>query len=167
MIEKCTAGDIPEIYSIINDAARAYKNVITPDCYHEPYMSMHELNNQIRQGVVFWCEKQDQKISGVMGIQDKKLVTLIRHAYIRTTERNKGIGTRLLQHLQQLTKKPILIGTWADATWAISFYEKNGFYLLPTEEKNRLLEKYWTISDRQKQTSVVLVQIGQAVRDLL
>lgn len=157
MIERYTNNDLQDIYDIINDAAIAYKGVIPADCYHEPYMSMKELQSQIESGVQFYCFKEEQKIIGVMGIQEKADVTLIRHAYVRTEARNKGIGGILLNHLKNLATKPILIGTWANAVWAISFYQKNGFRLLPTEEKNQLLTKYWTIPQRQMETSVVLV----------
>jgi len=156
MLERCTHPDFREIWEIINDAANAYKNVIPADCWQEPYMPESELSLQIEEGVEFWCYKQDDKILGVMGIQDKGEVTLIRHAYVRTPERNKGIGSKLLAHLRTLTRKPILIGTWAAADWAIQFYQKHGFRMLSAEEKNKLLLKYWNISQRQVETSVVL-----------
>lgn len=156
MFERCTRQDFREIYEIINDAATAYKNVIPADCWHEPYMPESELSLQIEEGVEFWCCKEDDKIVGVMGIQDKGDVTLIRHAYVRTQKRNNGIGSKLLAHLRTLTSKPILIGTWAAAHWAIHFYQKHGFRLLPPEEKNKLLLKYWNIPRRQVETSVVL-----------
>lgn len=156
MLERCTTNDFQDIYDIINDAAAAYKGVIPADRWHEPYMSEAELNEQIKQGVEFWCYKENGKILGVMGIQDKGDVTLIRHAYVRTTSRNKGIGGKLLANLIQLTSKPVLIGTWADATWAITFYQKHRFRLLSKEETNKLLLKYWSIPPRQVETSVVL-----------
>src|SRR5690349_2305286 len=121
MLDKCTPNDFNEIHNIINDAASAYKNVIPDDCWHEPYMPETELKLQIEEGVEFWAYQEDSKILGVMGIQDKGDVTLIRHAYVRTIARNKGIGTKLLAHLRTLTNKPILIGTWATASWAIKF----------------------------------------------
>ena len=156
MIEKFNLIDLPEIYSIINDAAIAYKGFIPNDCYHEPYMSYDELRIQIEAGVEFWCYKEEAIILGVMGIQYKNDVTLIRHAYVRTNERSKGIGTLLLKHLLKLTNNPVLIGTWKDALWAIQFYEKHGFHLVTEKEKDTLLNKYWSISDRQRETSVVL-----------
>lgn len=156
MLEKCTTNDFQDIYEIINDAATAYRGVIPADRWHEPYMSKDELNTQIKQGVAFWCYKENGKILGVMGIQDKGDVTLIRHAYVRTTSRNKGIGGKLLASLIQLTTKPVLIGTWANATWAITFYQKHKFRLLSKEETSKLLVKYWTIPARQVETSVVL-----------
>lgn len=144
------------ILAIINDAASAYKNIIPADRWHEPYMSEQELQTQIDDGVEFWCYLDNNEIIGVMGIQDKTDVTLIRHAYVKTSARNSGIGGKLLHHLAELTTKPILIGTWADATWAINFYKKHGFNLVSHEEKERLLRKYWTIPLRQIETSVVL-----------
>ena len=156
MPQKCEPHDFSDIYEIINDAASAYKGVIPADRWHEPYMPKIELESQIRQGIEFWCYKENEKILGVMGVQDKADVTLIRHAYVRTAYRNKGIGGKLLKHLVQATTKPILIGTWAEARWAIEFYQRHGFQLLPREEKNKLLLKYCTIPKRQVETSVVL-----------
>ena len=156
MISKCEQKDLNDIYEIINDAATAYRNIIPADRWHEPYRTGEELKKQINEGVQFWKYSEDGKILGVMGIQYKGEVTLIRHAYVRTTERNKGIGGKLLHHLLSQSTTPVLIGTWADASWAISFYQKHGFRLLPKHEKNRLLLKYWTIPSRQVETSVVL-----------
>ena len=157
MIRKGTAEDLEEIFTIINDAAIAYKGVIPPDRWHEPYMTREELQAEIEDGVRFSCYVDHDEIIGVMGIQDKADVELIRHAYVRTKQRKKGIGTLLLQELIKDAKKPILIGTWKAADWAIRFYEKHGFRLVEEEEKNRLLKKYWAIPDRQVETSVVLV----------
>ena len=157
MIRKGTDDDFDEIFNIINDAAIAYKGVIPPDRWHEPYMTKAELQAQIEDGVRFSCYVDNKEIIGVMGIQDKADVELIRHAYVRTKQRNKGIGTLLLQELIKDAKKPILIGTWKAADWAIRFYEKHGFRPVEEEEKNRLLKKYWAIPDRQVETSVVLV----------
>jgi N-acetylglutamate synthase-like GNAT family acetyltransferase len=119
-------------------------------------MSLAELRIQIDDGVVFWGLERDGRLLGVMGIQDKGDVTLIRHAYVVTRAQKRGIGKKLLQHLQSMTEKPILIGTWANASWAISFYQKNGYALVSDEEKNRLLRRYWSIPERQVETSVVL-----------
>ena len=149
--------ELPVIFEIINESALAYKGVIPTDRWHEPYMPMAELNSEIAKGVRFYCCRLDQRIVGVMGIQDVKDVTLIRHAYVRTKERRHGIGRVLLEHLNQLTARPVLIGTWKAATWAVRFYEKHGFTLVSDEEKNRLLRIYWTIPDRQVEESVVLV----------
>ena len=156
MIRICTESDANTIYEIVNDSARAYEGRIPEDCYHQPYMPLDELLGEIEDGVVFYGYEQDGTVLAVMGIQDKGPVTLIRHAYTRTEDRGQGIGSRLLKHLLALTTKPVLIGTWQDATWAIRFYEKSGFRLVSTEEKNRLLNTYWFISQRQVDTSVVL-----------
>jgi N-acetylglutamate synthase-like GNAT family acetyltransferase len=156
MIVPSKPGDFKIIHEIINDGASAYKGIIPEDRWHEPYMSEEELQVQIDDGVQFWCYLEGEKMIGVMGIQDKVDVTLIRHAYVRTTARNKGIGGKLLQHLSALIATPILIGTWADATWAISFYKKHGFRQVSFNEKEQLLRKYWNIPIRQIDTSVVL-----------
>ena len=156
MIEKGTDDDFEEILNVINDAAMAYKGVIPPDRWHEPYMSKPELRAQIEDGVRFSCYVDHGEIIGVMGIQDKADVELIRHAYVRTKQRNQGIGTTLLKALIRDANKPILIGTWKAADWAIRFYEKHGFRLVEEEKKNHLLKKYWAIPDRQVETSVVL-----------
>jgi N-acetylglutamate synthase-like GNAT family acetyltransferase len=156
MIRPATEKDFDDIYSIINDAAIAYKDIIPEDRWHEPYMPKEELRAQLEEGVKFSCYVEDNHIIGVMGIQDKTDVNLIRHAYVRTTQRKKGIGTLLLQQLINESNKPILIGTWKAATWAIGFYEKHGFTLVSEEDKNVLLRKYWNIPSRQVETSVVL-----------
>lgn len=156
MIRKCRGNETDNIYSIINDAARAYIGVIPADRLNDPYMSMDELRHEISDGVEFWGYEEDGELAGVMGIQNVKDVTLIRHAYVRTARRNHGIGAALLSFLRTLTERPILIGTWADADWAIRFYVKHGFSRVSTEEKNRLLKTYWSIPDRQVETSVVL-----------
>ena len=156
MIRKCTDSEFEVILEIINDGAQAYKGVIPADCWHEPYMFREELKHEIEDRVSFWGFENEATLIGVMGIQDKGDVTLIRHAYMRSNKRNQGIGTYLLHFLESATEKPILIGTWADATWAIAFYKKNGYRLLPEEEKNQLLRKYWNILERQVLTSVVL-----------
>jgi N-acetylglutamate synthase-like GNAT family acetyltransferase len=156
MIRRCDDNDFEMIYEIINDAAQAYRGVIPTDLWKEPYMSKDELRHEIGEGVLFWGYEEAGEIVGVMGIQPIQDVTLIRHAYVRTTERNRGIGSKLLSYLQKQTIRPVLIGTWADALWAVRFYEKHGFRLVTKEEKDRLLRKYWSISERQIETSVVL-----------
>lgn len=158
MIRECTESDFKAVFGIINDAAHVYKGVIPEDRWHEPYMPFEELMKEIKDGVVFWGLEHNEQLSGVMGIQDKSDVTLIRHAYVRTQAQKLGIGTKLLRHLENLTEKQILIGTWAAASWAISFYKKNGYTLVSEEEKNRLLRKYWSIPERQVETSVVLAK---------
>jgi len=156
MIRKCTQEDLFVMYEIINDAAQAYKGVIPEDRWHEPYMPIEELKHEIDDGVEFWGYEEAGDLIGVMGLQDKGDVYLIRHAYVYTSSQNRGIGRELLRHLERTTDKPILIGTWADATWAIRFYEKNGYRLLSRSETERLLKKYWKIPERQVVTSVVL-----------
>jgi GNAT superfamily N-acetyltransferase len=158
VIRKCTEKDIDEMFSIINDAARAYKGVIPKDRWHDPYMSMEELEKEIADGVEFWgYEDELGELIGVMGIQDKGPVHLIRHAYVRTTHRRKGVGTMLLKFLEPLADTPVLIGTWADAYWAVDFYTRNGYRLVSEVEKNILLKRFWNIPERQVETSVVLV----------
>ncbi|MBP8081655.1 MAG: GNAT family N-acetyltransferase [Spirochaetes bacterium] len=156
MIRPCNEDDFSTIYQIINDAATAYKGIIPADRWHEPYMSETELREQISDGVVFSCYTDNDEIIGVMGIQDKDVVKLIRHAYVRTVKRNKGIGGILLRHLISSSDKPVLIGTWKDAVWAIGFYQKNGFSLVDEKSKNLLLKKFWGVPERQIETSVVL-----------
>jgi len=148
---------LPAIHEIINDAAQAYKGVIPADRWHEPYMPMADLEAEIAKGVRFYGYRDGGELIGVMGIQEVKDVTLIRHAYVRTRSRNHGLGRALLAHLNLLSQRPVLIGTWKAAVWAIRFYEKNGFRVVGEEEKNRLLRTYWTIPERQVEESVVLV----------
>jgi GNAT superfamily N-acetyltransferase len=156
MIRECLAKDRADIYSIVNDAANAYKDVIPADRWHEPYMPMEELETQIADGVVFYGYEMDGALAGVMGIQDKGEVALIRHAYVRTAIRNSGIGSKLLKFLEARTDKPILIGTWLAATWAIGFYKKNGYVPLDRHETETLLKRFWKIPLRQVETSIVL-----------
>ncbi len=158
MIRKCDAADFEAIYEIINDGASAYKGVIPDDRYHEPYMPREHLRREMDAGVVFWGLEEAGELAGVMGIQDVKDVTLIRHAYVRTAKRRRGIGSKLLAHLRKLTDRQLLIGTWADATWAVDFYEKHGFRVVTYEEKEMLLRKYWNIPEQQVATSVVLAE---------
>lgn len=156
LIRRCGDADVPAICAIVNDAAEAYRGVIPADRWHEPYMPENELRGEIADGVVFWGLESGGQLVGVMGLQDVQDVALIRHAYVATAVRRDGIGGRLLQHLLTLTDRPILVGTWAAATWAIRFYEKHGFVLTAPDEKVRLLRRYWSIPDRQIETSVVL-----------
>jgi GNAT superfamily N-acetyltransferase len=155
-IRKCIGADVEMILEIINDSAKAYKGIIPADRWHEPYMTRDGLECEIDSGVSFYGFEVEKRLIGVMGIQDRGEVTLIRHSYVRSRHRNQGIGTRLLRALESKTEKPILIGTWSAATWAVAFYEKNGYRLLGKEEKTELLKRYWTIPDRQIETSVVL-----------
>ncbi len=156
MIRPCHAGDFPVMLEIINDAARAYEGVIPADCWAEPYMSEVEFRHEIEDGVQFWGYWGGGELLGVMGIQHVLDVSLIRHAYVRTAKRREGIGTKLLGVLLMQSMRPLLVGTWAAATWAVSFYEKHGFRMVSGDEKDRLLKKYWNISERQVETSIVL-----------
>jgi len=156
VIRACTADDRDAIYAIINEAARAYQGVIPTDRWKEPYMPMDELQHEIDAGVRFWGYEEDGELVGVMGIQAVKDVTLIRHAYVRPSAQRSGIGAQLLSRLKSDVDDTLLIGTWAAATWAIRFYERNGFRLVDEATKNQLLKKYWTIPERQVEESVVL-----------
>ena len=156
MIRTCDPREFEGIYEIINDAAQAYRGVIPADRWKDPYMDREELRHEIHEGVVFWGYEEEGRLLGVMGLQQVQDVTLIRHSYVRTARRNQGIGGKLLSHLKAQTDLPLLVGTWAAIVWAIRFYEKHGFRLVSPEEKNRLLKKYWSIPDRQVETSVVL-----------
>jgi GNAT superfamily N-acetyltransferase len=157
MIRRCEDWDFAEIWAIINDGAQAYKGVIPEDCWSEPYMSREELQQEIVEGVAFWGYEENGGLIGVMGHQPVQDVTLIRHAYVRAAYQGKGIGARLLSRLREMARGPVLIGTWADAVWAIRFYERHGFRLVGRDEKATLLKKYWTVPERQIEMSVVLV----------
>jgi GNAT superfamily N-acetyltransferase len=156
MIRRCDDRDFELIWAIINDGAQSYKGIIPEDCWTEPYMSKEELRHEIHDGVSFWGYEENETLAGVMGIQPVQDVTLIRHAYVATSSQRRGIGAQLLSHLRELTSGPVLIGTWADALWAIRFYERHGFQLVRTEQKDRLLRRYWSIPERQIETSVIL-----------
>lgn len=160
-IRASTLADLDAISAIINDAAQAYRGVIPPDRWHEPYMPRHELQSEIADGVAFWVAEEEGRLLGVMGMQDKGEVALVRHAYVPTVRQRGGVGTRLLRHVRGLVDKPILVGTWADASWAIAFYRRNGFDVVPDAERDRLLRTYWSIPERQVETSVVLAQAGK------
>jgi N-acetylglutamate synthase-like GNAT family acetyltransferase len=155
-IRQADDADLTQVLAIINEAAQAYRGIIPADRWHEPYMPEEELLHEIGSGVTFWVAEEDNRLLGVMGLQDKGAVALIRHAYVAPTTQRKGVGTQLLRHVQALAGKPILIGTWADASWAIDFYRRNGFTLVPSAEKDGLLRTYWSIPERQIETSVVL-----------
>lgn len=156
MIRQCTDGDFDLMLAIINDAARAYRGVIPDDRWHEPYMTERELRRDIQHSVAFLGYEQEGELVGVMGVQRVQDVTLIRHAYVRTTNQQRGIGGRLLEHLRARTSDPMLVGTWADADWAVQFYERRGFRVVSPEESTRLLRRYWSVPERQIETSVVL-----------
>lgn len=156
MIRRCVETEFEVILAIINDAARAYEGVIPADRWRDPYMSAEELRSEIEDGVVFWGYEQAGALVAVMGVQDTDDVTLIRHAYVRTASRSRGIDGKLLTHFVERTSRPMLIGTWAAAEWAVRFYEHRGFHVVSQEEKDRLLRRYWSIPERQIETSVVL-----------
>jgi GNAT superfamily N-acetyltransferase len=156
MIRCCDERDFELICTIINDGSQVYEGVIPADCWTEPYMSRDELRAEMADGVTFWGYEENEALKGVMGIQQVEDVTLIRHAYVRTDSQKRGIGACLLSHLRKLAHGPVLIGTWADAVWAIRFYEKHGFHVVTPEQKERLLMRYWNVPDRQVETSVVL-----------
>jgi N-acetylglutamate synthase-like GNAT family acetyltransferase len=156
MIRRCNDRDFELIWTIINDGAQAYKGRIPADRWTEPYMSRAKLQDEIDEGVVFWGYEEGGALVGVMGIQEVRDVTLVRHAYVRTSSQKRGIGGHLLSHLRKLARGPTLIGTWAAAVWAIHFYENHGFQMVSSQEKDRLLKRYWTIPEHQIDTSVVL-----------
>ena len=156
MIRRCTDADVPAIDAIVNAAAVAYRGAIPPDCWHEPYMPRADLLEEIAAGVDFSGWEEDGDLVGVIGLQNVRDVSLIRHAYVRPSHQGRGIGSALLTKLASDTEGELLVGTWAAATWAIRFYQRHGFRLVETEEKDPLLDDYWTISPRQRETSVVL-----------
>lgn len=154
VIRQCQLSEAKEIYFIINEAAKAYQGVIPADRYHQPYMPMVELEQEMKH-MTFFGEEINGELVGVMGFQPVKDVTLIRHAYVLPRWQRQGIGSRLLNYLKQLVATPrLLVGTWASARWAIAFYQKHGFHRLPN--KDELLRIYWDIPPRQIETSVVL-----------
>ena len=156
MIRVCIDDDFEAIFQIINDAAEAYRGIIPVDRWHEPYMPREELRAEVSAGVAFLGYEKDGELAGVMGTQNVQDVTLIRHSYVRTAQRGQGIGGELLDRIMDQATKPVLIGTWADAVWAVRFYGNHGFKVVSTQEKETLLRKYWNIPDRQIETSVVL-----------
>lgn len=156
-VRPCENADVPAILAIVNAAAEAYRGVIPADCWHEPYMSEEELRREIAAGVGFWGRVDaGGALAGVMGLQPVDDVVLIRHAYVRPQDQRHGVGGALLAHLAGRADRPLLVGTWAAAGWAIRFYEKHGFVLVAPAVKERLLRRYWSIPDRQIETSVVL-----------
>ena len=155
-VRQAEDADLAQLLVIINDAAQAYRGVIPADRWHDPYMPEQELVTELARGIVFWVAEQEGRMLGVMGIQDRGAVALVRHAYVAPTAQRKGVGTKLLRHIEALAGKPVLIGTWADASWAIDFYRRNGYAVVPHVDKERLLRTYWSIPERQIETSVVL-----------
>ena len=158
MIRPCTPDDFDTIHTIINEAAEAYRGVIPSDCWHDPYMPVAALASEIAGGVEFSGFDDSGALIGVMGIQPVRDVFLIRHAYVRTAHQNRGVGAQLLCSLIDRATAPLLVGTWTDAVWAIRFYQRHGFRLVSTSEKDRLLSTYWNIPERQRETSVVLTR---------
>ena len=156
MIRRCEERDRAAILEIVNDAAHAYKGVIPDDCWHEPYMSADELRSEIGSGIEFWADEVGGLMRGVMGLQQVGDVTLIRHTYVRSADQGHGIGGALLEHLRHLTVRPMLVGTWRDASWAVRFYERRGFQVVPREQVPALLRRYWSVPERQIAASVVL-----------
>jgi GNAT superfamily N-acetyltransferase len=163
-IRLCRDDDRPAILAIVNAAAEAYRGVIPADRWHEPYMPADELDREIAAGVGFWGIEEDGELAGVMGIQQVRDVDLIRHAYVRPDRQRAGVGGALLDHLCEQAERPLLVGTWAAAEWAIRFYERHGFELVPPERKADLLRTYWDIPQRQIETSVVLTGPAPAPR---
>jgi GNAT superfamily N-acetyltransferase len=163
-IRRCSADDRDRILAIVNAAAEAYRGVIPDDRWHEPYMDAIELDAEITAGVAFWGLESDSVLAGVMGVQPVAGVHLIRHAYVDPRSQRQGVGGRLLRHIRAATSGPMLVGTWADATWAIAFYVRHGFVQVSPQERTRLLHRYWSIPERQVETSVVLAHPPPAGR---
>jgi len=155
-IRPCRVDERAAILRTINAAAEVYRGVIPPDCWHEPYMPRGELASEIAAGVSFWGYEVDGRLVGVMGIQPVRDVDLIRHAYVLPEAQRGGVGGALLSYLRDRSMRRMLIGTWTAADWAVRFYRKHGFALVPDEQKTRLLKIYWTVPDRQIEMSVVL-----------
>jgi GNAT superfamily N-acetyltransferase len=156
VIRPCRDDEADAMLAVINAAAQAYRGVIPGDCWHEPYMPASELRSEVALGVAFVACELDGAVAGVMGIQPVRNVDLIRHAYVLPEHQGRGLGGALLAHLRARSARPILIGTWAAATWAVAFYERHGFHLVPDAVKAMLLRTYWSIPERQIETSVVL-----------
>ena len=157
MIREYTKIDSSEILHVINNAASKYKGIIPDDCWHEPYMSEKELINELNDGVHMYGYHDNNKLIGVIGVQEVKDVILIRHAYTLTSYQSKGKGGILLEYLlKQNQNSRLLVGTWKNATWAIQFYKKFDFIIHTKDETALLLKKYWNIPTKQVENSVVL-----------
>jgi len=157
LIRTCSIKDTQAIFSIVNDAATAYDGHIPEDCYHQPYMPLEEVKREMKR-VTFFGYEEDGRLIGVMGIEPVKDVSLVRHAYVLTGFQGKGTGSKLLQVIEEKAATTrLLVGTWADATWALDFYRKHGFK--DAQDKDRLLKTYWDIPARQIETSVVLEKV--------
>jgi GNAT superfamily N-acetyltransferase len=157
-IRPCSSADRQAIFQIVNAAAEVYRGVIPPDRWHEPYMPMTELDEEIAAGVEFWGYEEDGELVGIMGIQRLGNVDLIRHAYVSPGSQGRGVGGALMEQLTASATRPLLVGTWAAAHWAIRFYSRHGFEPCSPERSADLLRAYWTIPDRQIETSVVLAK---------
>ena len=160
MIRPCRDGERAAILAIVNAAAEAYRGVIPADRWREPYMPPDELDAEIAAGVAFWGYEDEGELAGIMGIQPVRDVELIRHAYVAPARQGHGVGGALLSHLEGRSTRPMLIGTWAAAEWAIRFYRRHGFEPVSVKRKTELLKTYWTIPERQIETSVVLAKAG-------
>jgi GNAT superfamily N-acetyltransferase len=158
VIRPCGANERDAILAVVNAAAEAYRGVIPADRWHDPYMSHAELDAEMGDGVAFWGYEADDALVGVMGLQPIAEVELIRHAYVLPGQQGRGVGSAILRHLCAVSVRPMLVGTWAAAEWAIRFYQRNGFALVSEAEKDELLRRYWTIPERQIETSVVLTR---------
>jgi len=157
-IRRCSDGEREAIFAIVNAAAEAYRGVIPPDRWHEPYMPMSQLEGEIEHGVEFWGYEEDGELLGIMGIQRLGEVDLIRHAYVLPASQGEGVGGALLEHLMEKAERPVLVGTWAAAEWAIGFYRRHGFEQVSPVRKDELVRRHWNIPERQIETSVVLAR---------
>jgi GNAT superfamily N-acetyltransferase len=159
-IRPCDDKDLAAMLAIVNAAAVAYRGVIPADLWHEPYMPEADLRDEIAAGVEFWGLDSDDGLIGVMGVQHVKDVDLIRHAYVRPDRQRHGVGAQLIEHIRGRSPRRMLVGTWAAATWAISFYQRHGFELVAPDATATLLRTYWTIPERQIATSIVLERVN-------
>ena len=157
-IRPCGDEDREAIFAIVNAAAEAYRGVIPADRWHEPYMPMDELDGEIAAGVEFWGYEDGGELLGIMGIQRLGDVDLVRHAYVLPGSQGRGVGGALLDYLMEMAERPVLVGTWAAAEWAIGFYRRHGFEQVTPAEKDELLRRHWNIPERQIETSVVLIR---------
>lgn len=155
-VRRCGEADFDAILAVIDDGAEAYRGVIPADCWHEPYMPAAELEREIAAGVVFWGIDEGGRLAAVMGLQEVEDVALIRHAYVRRAAQRRGLGSALLNELRARSDRPLLVGTWAAAEWAVRFYARHGFEAVPASETADLLRRYWVVPERQIETSVVL-----------
>ena len=158
MIRRCRDDERPTIFAIVNAAAEVYRDVIPADRWHEPYMPMEELSEEIAAGVEFWGWEEDGVLLGIMGIQPVRDVSLVRHAYVAPAAQGRGIGGKLLAELEARSRRQLLVGTWVAASWAIDFYRGRGFVDVGPERTAELLREYWSIPERQVETSVVLAK---------